>query len=98
MSGTGKGSAGTVAAGAVPLVLGGDHSIAEPDIRACAQAHGPVGLVHFDAHADSAPECFGAALSHGTAAIPSFNPNILGNLFRLEIVARRLSWTTAGCC
>ena len=42
-----------VAAGAVPIVLGGDHSIAEPDIRACAQPHGSVGLVHFDTHTDT---------------------------------------------
>ena len=35
-----------LAAGAVPIVLGGDHSIAEPDIRACAAVHGPVGLIH----------------------------------------------------
>ena len=35
-------------------ILGGDHSIAEPDIRAVAARHGPVGLVHFDAHADTA--------------------------------------------
>jgi agmatinase len=55
-----------VAAGAIPIVLGGDHSIAEPDIRPCAAAHGPVGLVHFDAHTDTAPQCFGAELSHGT--------------------------------
>lgn len=53
-------------AGALPLVLGGDHSIAEPDIRACAEACGPVGLVHFDAHTDTAAECFGVSLSHGT--------------------------------
>jgi agmatinase len=56
-----------LAAGAIPLVLGGDHSIAEPEIRACAAAHGPVGLVHFDAHTDTARECFGAELSHGTS-------------------------------
>jgi hypothetical protein len=37
-----------VAAGAIPVVLGRDHSIAEPDIRAVAARHGPVGLVHFD--------------------------------------------------
>jgi agmatinase len=55
-----------LAAGAIPLVLGGDHSIAEPDIRACAEARGPVGLVHFDAHTDTAAECFGVSLSHGT--------------------------------
>ena len=42
-----------LAAGAIPIVLGGDHSIAEPDIRACAAKHGPVGLVHFDTHTDT---------------------------------------------
>jgi arginase family enzyme len=47
-------------------VLGGDHSIAEPDIRACTAVHGPVGLIHFDAHTDTGRECFGAELSHGT--------------------------------
>ncbi len=55
-----------VAAGAIPIVLGGDHSIAEPDIRACAKAHGPVGLIHFDAHTDTGEEVFGVEVSHGT--------------------------------
>lgn len=55
-----------VAAGAIPVVLGGDHSIAEPDIRAVAARHGPVGLVHFDAHTDTAAAVFGAERSHGT--------------------------------
>ena len=55
-----------LAAGAIPVVLGGDHSIAEPDIRACAAVHGPVGLVHFDTHADTGTEVFGVEVSHGT--------------------------------
>jgi agmatinase len=55
-----------LAAGAVPVVLGGDHSIAEPDIRACAATHGPVGLVHFDTHTDTGTEVFGVEVSHGT--------------------------------
>jgi agmatinase len=55
-----------LAAGAVPLVLGGDHSITEPGIRACAAVRGPVGLVHFDTHTDTAREVFGVELSHGT--------------------------------
>ena len=55
-----------LAAGAIPIVLGGDHSIAEPDIRACAAKHGPVGLVHFDTHADTGTEVFGVEVSHGT--------------------------------
>lgn len=55
-----------VAAGAVPFVLGGDHSITEPDARACASTHGPLGLVHFDAHTDTAPDVFGVELTHGS--------------------------------
>jgi len=53
-------------AGAVPIVLGGDHSIAEPDIRACAAKHGPLGLIHFDTHTDTGTHVFGVELSHGT--------------------------------
>ena len=55
-----------VAAGAIPIVLGGDHSIAEPDIRACAARRGPLGLVHFDTHTDTGTEVFGVEVSHGT--------------------------------
>ena len=55
-----------VDAGALPVVLGGDHSIAEPDIRACAGGHGPLGLVHFDTHTDTGTEVFGVEPSHGT--------------------------------
>src|SRR4051794_5653415 len=55
-----------VDAGALPIVLGGDHSIAEPDVRACARRHGPVGLIHFDTHTDTGAEVFGVELSHGS--------------------------------
>jgi len=55
-----------LAAGAIPVVIGGGHSISEPDVRACAAAHGPVGLVHFDTHTDTGSEVFGVELSHGT--------------------------------
>ncbi len=55
-----------VAAGAIPVVLGGDHSVTEPAVRAVAGAHGPVGMVHFDTHTDTGTEVFGVELSHGT--------------------------------
>jgi agmatinase len=55
-----------VDAGLIPIVLGGDHSIAEPDVRACAKPHGRVGLVHFDTHTDTGTQVFGVGLSHGT--------------------------------
>jgi agmatinase len=55
-----------VAAGAIPVVLGGDHSVTEPSVRAVAAAHGPVGMVHFDTHTDTGAEVFGVERSHGT--------------------------------
>ena len=55
-----------LAAGVLPVTLGGDHSVSEPAIRACAKAHGPVGVVHFDTHTDTGAEVFGVERSHGT--------------------------------
>jgi len=55
-----------VQAGLVALVLGGDHSITEPEVRACSAGHGALGLVHFDTHTDTGEVVFGATLSHGT--------------------------------
>jgi agmatinase len=55
-----------VAAGTIPVVLGGDHSITEANVRAVAARHGPVGLVHFDTHTDTGTEVFGVERSHGT--------------------------------
>lgn len=56
-----------LAAGAFPVVLGGDHSILHPNATAAAQAgNGTVGVIHFDAHADDAETLFGVRRSHGT--------------------------------
>ena len=56
-----------VSAGALPLVVGGDHSVSLPVIRAVARRHGPVGLVHFDSHIDTWDEDFGSKLFHGSS-------------------------------
>jgi guanidinobutyrase len=55
-----------LAAGCRPLTLGGDHTIALPILRAVAARHGPVALVHVDAHADINDEMFGERIAHGT--------------------------------
>ena len=54
--------------GAVPIVLGGDHSITYPSVAAVARHVHPrkVGLVHFDAHADTGDSVWGVLASHGT--------------------------------
>ncbi len=49
-----------------PITLGGDHTIALPILRAMAKKHGPVGLVHVDAHADINDTMFGEKIAHGT--------------------------------
>jgi agmatinase len=59
--------AAVLSAGALPLVVGGDHSISLPIVRALARRHGPVGLVHFDSHIDTWDEDFGSMLFHGSS-------------------------------
>lgn len=55
------------AAGAVPLVLGGDHTVALPDATGVARHHGfgRVSMIHFDAHADTGDIEFGSLYGHG---------------------------------
>ncbi|MEO0939775.1 MAG: agmatinase [Pseudomonadota bacterium] len=50
----------------VPMGIGGDHSITLPILRAMAAKHGPLALVHVDAHADVNDEMFGERETHGT--------------------------------
>ena len=53
--------------GAIPLVLGGDHTIAWPDAAGVAQhlGQGRVSMIHFDAHADTGDVTFGSLVGHG---------------------------------
>jgi agmatinase len=53
-------------AGVVPLCLGGDHSMVLAELRAAAAVHGPLALVHLDAHADVWDAYYGARYFHGT--------------------------------
>jgi agmatinase len=55
-----------VGAGAIPLVAGGDHSLTLPILRSLARRHGPLSLVHFDAHPDTWDQYFGSRFFHGT--------------------------------
>jgi agmatinase len=58
---------GVLAGGATPVVVGGDHSVTLPILRALARRHGPVAVCHVDAHFDTTgPEAWGTAFHHGT--------------------------------
>jgi agmatinase len=63
-----EGQVGAIAAaGAVPFVIGGDHGVTLPILRALARRHGPLAVVHVDAHLDtSGPETWGEPFHHGT--------------------------------
>jgi agmatinase len=60
------GARAVLAAAGLVIALGGDHTIALPLLRATAARHGPVALVHFDAHLDTWDTYFGAPYTHGT--------------------------------
>lgn len=51
---------------ATPLTLGGDHTLSYAVLRAIAKKHGPVALIHVDAHSDTNDEMFGEKIAHGT--------------------------------
>jgi agmatinase len=53
-------------AAAKPIVIGGDHSISLPVLRALAKRHGPLGLVQIDSHIDTWDDYFGGKYFHGT--------------------------------
>ncbi len=50
----------------IPLTMGGDHTLVYPILQAMKEKHGPVALVHVDAHADINDEMFGEKIAHGT--------------------------------
>lgn len=55
-----------VSKGCVPLTVGGDHTLSLPVLRAIKEKHGPVALVHVDAHCDTSDTMFGERFTHGT--------------------------------
>lgn len=65
--------------GAIPLTLGGDHTLTWPILRAMARKHGPVALIHIDAHADINDTMFGESVAHGTPFRRAFDDGLLQN-------------------
>ncbi|GAA3353545.1 agmatinase [Streptomyces antimycoticus] len=61
-----EGADALLSTGAQLMTLGGDHTIALPILRSVARRHGPVALLHFDAHLDTWDSYFGAQYTHGT--------------------------------
>ena len=86
---------GRVAAvGARPVLVGGDHSLTLPALRAVVAARGPVAVVHVDAHSDtSGPETWGDAFHHGTPFRHALTEGLVdpGHLYQIGL---RAPWST----
>ncbi len=59
------------------IAVGGDHTVALPMLRSVARVHGPVALVHFDAHLDTWDTYFNAPTTHGTIFRRAFEEHLL---------------------
>ncbi len=70
---------GILAAGALPLTMGGDHTLTWPILRAIRKKHGPVALIHVDAHADINDTMFGEKVAHGCPFRRAFEDGCLLN-------------------
>ena len=66
-----------IEAGVIPVLMGGDHSITLPELRAIAKTHGQVALVHFDSHTDSSDQYFGKPYYHGSPFRRAVEENLL---------------------
>jgi guanidinobutyrase len=70
---------GILAHDCIPLTLGGDHTLTYPILRAIRKKHGPVALIHIDAHADINDEMFGEKIAHGTPFRRAWEEGLLIN-------------------
>ena len=68
-----------LAANALPLTMGGDHTLTWPILRAIRKKHGPVALIHVDAHADINDTMFGEKVAHGCPFRRAFEDDCLQN-------------------
>ena len=77
------------------LTLGGDHTVALPMLRAVSAVHGPVAVVHFDAHLDTWDTYFGAAYTHGTPFRRAAEEGLLDRTGCLHVGTRGPLYTDA---
>jgi agmatinase len=76
------------ASGAIPVILGGDHSIALPNLRALAALHGPVAVVHFDAHLDTWDQYWGHKYTHGTSFRRAVEEGLIDTAHSIQVGLR----------
>lgn len=79
----------------IPVALGGDHSLTLPILRAIAKKHGPVALVHVDAHADVNDEMFGERETHGTVFRRAYEEGLIDASHVYQVGLRGTGYTAS---
>jgi agmatinase len=75
-------------AGALPVMVGGDHTISLAPLRALHALHGPLGLIHFDAHSDTFGPAWDVDIHHGTVFRKALEEGLLRNEDVMQIGIR----------
>lgn len=88
--------AGILAAGAGSLVLGGDHYITFPILRAYAERFGPLSLLHFDAHSDTWPDDDMERIDHGTMFYKAVKAGLIDPATSVQVGIRTTNPDTLG--
>lgn len=81
-------------AGCIPASLGGDHTITLPILRALARKHGPLALVHVDAHADTNDDMSGERITHGTVFRRALEEGLVDPEKMIQIGLRATGYAT----
>ena len=89
-------AAGILAAGAAPVVLGGDHYISFPVLRAMAEVHGPMSLIQVDAHTDTWADNDMARVDHGTMFYKAVKSGVVDPATSVQIGIRTTNDDTLG--
>ncbi len=76
--------------GLVPISVGGDHFITHPILRAIHAEHGKVAVIHFDAHTDTADECYGQKLNHGTMLRRAIEEDLIDGDKLIQVGIRKI--------
>ena len=84
---TEKGVANVLVKGAVPIILGGDHSITYPVLKAFAKTYKPLDVLHFDAHPDLYDDLYGDRLSHACPMARVLEDGLAANIVQVGVRA-----------
>ncbi|MBZ4023808.1 agmatinase [Rhodobacter sp. TJ_12] len=86
---------GLLAHDVIPLTLGGDHTLSWPILRAMKEKHGPVALIHVDAHSDTNEDMFGETVAHGCPFRRAWEEGCLQNDAVFQIGLRGTGYSKA---